>query len=307
MPSLSQTDPGPLFAFRFARMKRSLPVLLLLVAFVCSSCKFSEDKKAGQTSPQPAAGAEAKPSGRVAIKGSDAMRALAAKLVKGYGADPSAVQGGGSSSGLTALQDGSADIAAASRPATPEERSAIEARRGAPLVETPVAYDVVTIYVNTANPVMQLSLPQLAGIVNGSIKNWSQVGGPNAPIVLYGQGDAAGFTAYLGAGPLAPHPTRDYADARGVIAAVAADPAGIGYGSLVPTTQARTVWIQREAGGPAVAPAEKTVLDRSYPLSSRFYFYSAANASASTKAFLSWLRSAPAKKSIEGAGYVTGG
>jgi phosphate transport system substrate-binding protein len=288
-------------------MKRSLPTLLLLIAVVCSSCKFSEDKKAAKTPEQPAAGEGAKPSGRVAIKGSDAMKALTEKLVKGYRADGSAVQGGGSSGGFAALQDGSADIAAASRPASAEERAAIEARRGAPLVETPVAYDVVTIYVNAANPVVQLSLPQLAGIVNGSIKNWSQVGGPNAPIVLYGQGDAAGFTAYLGAAPLAPHPTRDYADARGVIAAVAADPAGIGYASLVPTTQARTVWIQREAGGIAVAPAEKTVLDRSYPLSSRFYFYSPANAAAPAKAFLSWLRSAPARKTIEGAGYVPGG
>ncbi|MCU1245831.1 MAG: Phosphate transporter, periplasmic phosphate-binding protein PstS [Acidobacteria bacterium] len=288
-------------------MKRSLPALLLLVAFVCSSCKFAEDKKARKTAEQPGVGAATKPSGHVAIKGSDAMKALTEKLVKGYGADGAAVQGGGSSIGFAALQDGSADIAAASRPASPEERAAIEAKRGAPLVETPVAYDVVTIYVNSANPVVQLSLPQLAGIVNGSIKNWNQAGGPNAPIVLYGQGDAAGFTAYLGAAPLAPHPARDYADARGVIAAVAADPAGIGYASLIPTTQARTVWIQREAGGIAVAPAEKTVLDRSYPLSSRFYFYSPANASAPTKAFLAWLRSAPARKTIESAGYVPGG
>jgi len=286
-------------------MKRHLLFLLLPVVLVCGSCRFSEDKHAAEKR-EAAAGEAAKSSARISIKGSDAMKALTQKLAKAYGAGNAAVEGGGSSSGFAALQNGSADIAAASRPVSPEERGAIEAQRRAPLVETPVAYDAVTIYVNHANPVVQLSLPQLAGIVNGSIKNWNQVGGPNAPIVLYGQGDAAGFTAYLGPEQLAPHPTRDYADARGVIAAVAADPNGIGYAALVPATQARTVWIQKTDGGTAVAPAEKSVLDRTYPLSSRFYFYSPANAADPVKKFLTWIRSAPAKKSIEDAGYVPG-
>jgi phosphate transport system substrate-binding protein len=40
------------------------------------------------------------------------------------------------------------------------------------------------VYVNADNPVKELSLEQLEKIFTGKIKNWQEVGGPNAPIVV---------------------------------------------------------------------------------------------------------------------------
>ena len=236
------------------------------------------------------------------------MKSLATSLGSAYHAAHKnttvTVDGGGSASGFTALADGTADLAQSSRSIAPEERAAVEAKRQTQVTETPVAFETVAIYVNPANPVQQLSLKQIAAIVGGTTKNWKDVGGPSAPIVLYGQKETNGFTSFLGAGQITPQPQSDFADAKGTIAAVAGDPNGFGYARFVPTTQAHIVWVQAANGGNAIAPSTKTVLDRSYPLSSRLYVYTVANAPEPVKQFVAWTKSAGAKKVLEDAGYV---
>jgi phosphate transport system substrate-binding protein len=265
--------------------RRAIALLLAALAMAC----VQEDRKQ-----QPAKAAKSSESGRIAIAGSEAMRHLGAQLAAAYGKKHSGVKidvaGGGTSGGIAALASGSADIAQASRPLTPEERATIEQRRGAKVEEIPLAYDAVAIYVNDANPVQQLSLRQLAALVSGTAKSWKEVGGPNAPVTLYGEADANGFTSLIGVAQ-APQPQRDFAEPRGAIAAAAADPNGLAWAHLVPQGRARVVWIQRADGGIAVAPAEKTVLDHTYPLSGRLYWYKLATAPSVLNDFVAWTRS----------------
>lgn len=271
------------------------------IALLFTSClKISEDKKpAGEQASAPAATAGSGPKTKVAVRGSEAMRRLTSSLAKAYGKLDADVQGGGTSAGFAALANNSAQIAQASRPASPEERAA----GGGTLVETPLAFDAVTIYVHPSNPVSELSIQQLAAIVTGKTTNWRDVGGPNAPITVYGEADASGFTGYLGIPDAPPAPQRDYADARGVVGAVAADPNGIGYAALIPTTGARFIWVRR-ADGVSVAPSGKSVRDRSYPLSGRLYLYTRADAPEAVKQFVAWCRGPEGKKALEDAGYV---
>jgi phosphate transport system substrate-binding protein len=85
-------------------------------------------------------------------------------------------QAQGSETGIAAIQSGSADLAAISRPLTPQEQ-------GAGLVAVPAATDAIALVVGVANPFGEgLTQQQVVGIFQGQITNWSEMGGPNKPI-----------------------------------------------------------------------------------------------------------------------------
>ncbi|MGC9504903.1 substrate-binding domain-containing protein [Baaleninema sp.] len=82
----------------------------------------------------------------------------------------------GTENGLQALSNGQADIAAISRPLTPQEQN-----QG--LAAIPVANDAIALVVGVGNPFGQgLSRQQAVSIFTGQISNWSQIGGPDKPI-----------------------------------------------------------------------------------------------------------------------------
>jgi phosphate transport system substrate-binding protein len=82
----------------------------------------------------------------------------------------------GSSQGIQGLLGGNVDVAAASRPLTPQEQA-----QG--LEAMPVALDKIAVVVGVNNSFNGgLTPDQVKGIFQGQITNWSQVGGPNALI-----------------------------------------------------------------------------------------------------------------------------
>ena len=87
-----------------------------------------------------------------------------------------ATSAAGSSQGIRDLLAGNIDVAASSRPLTPQEQA-----QG--LEAMPVAIDKIAIVVGVNNPFNKgLSSNQVKGIFQGQITNWSQVGGPNSLI-----------------------------------------------------------------------------------------------------------------------------
>jgi phosphate transport system substrate-binding protein len=83
----------------------------------------------------------------------------------------------GSGKGIEALIAGKVSVAGASRPIKPAEKAA-------GVLGTVIGYDAVAVFVNKENPVKDLSKEQLKGIFTGKIKNWKEVGGKDAPIVV---------------------------------------------------------------------------------------------------------------------------
>lgn len=82
----------------------------------------------------------------------------------------------GSDKGILDLLTGKIDIAAISRPLTPEEQS-----QG--LMAVPMMKDAIAIVVGTNNPFRKgLTQAQVMGIFQGKITNWSEVGGKNIPL-----------------------------------------------------------------------------------------------------------------------------
>src|SRR4051794_3846778 len=115
------------------------------------------------------------------IKGSDT---LGAKLVPQLSEEFKAqhpdttfnIAAEGSTTGIAAIIDGTAQIGMASRPTKPEEVAAAKAK-GVTFKETIVAYDGIAVIVNSANPVKSLTKKQVEQIFTGDVRDWSAVGG----------------------------------------------------------------------------------------------------------------------------------
>jgi phosphate transport system substrate-binding protein len=97
----------------------------------------------------------------------------------------------GSSNGIEALKNGSVDIAASSRPLTPEESNA-------GLKSVPIVPDQIALVVGKDNAFRgSVSTSQVMGIFTGQITNWSEVGGANAPIRVINRPPVSGtYTSF---------------------------------------------------------------------------------------------------------------
>ena len=95
------------------------------------------------------------------------------------------VQGVGSSAGVKSIADGTADIGMTSRELKDSEQNE-------DFVITTMAYDGIAIVVNPSNGVTDLTSEQVKGIFEGTITNWSEVGGIDKPIIVVSREDGSG-------------------------------------------------------------------------------------------------------------------
>ncbi len=145
-----------------------------------------------------AAGAEAK-GVKITIVGSTTVAEPMEELVALYKEegcpDNIEVQGNGSSAGIKAGIDKTADIGMASRELSDEEKSA-------GLTETIIAHDGIAVVVNPKNTVSDLTTEQIKDIFEGKITNWSEVGGADQAIVVIareaGSGTRGAFEEIVG-------------------------------------------------------------------------------------------------------------
>jgi phosphate transport system substrate-binding protein len=117
----------------------------------------------------------------ITISGSTSVARLMDVLAEDYNATHPdtyiAVQGVGSTAGITLIKKRVADIAMSSRYLTEQELDKN-------LVVQLLAYDGLAIVVNLANPVKNLTREQVYKIYKGEITNWKQVGGNDRRIAV---------------------------------------------------------------------------------------------------------------------------
>lgn len=236
-------------------------------------------------------------------KGSDTMVLLAQKWAEEFGkAHPNVlvqVTGGGSGTGISALINGTTEIANASRPMKEEEKEQIRQKHGVDPVEFSVAKDGITIYINPENPVEQLTIEQLRGIYSGTIKNWKEVGGNDEKIILYGRENSSGTYDFfkehvLDKGDFATE-TSTLSGTAAVVGAVTEDKAGIGYGGAAYSTGVKVVKLIGE-NGQAMEPTLENVTSGAYPLSRDLHFYLLHEPTGEIKEFIDWVLSDEGQK-----------
>ena len=118
---------------------------------------------------------------KLVIKGSDTLGAkLVPQLAEQFKAqNPGTtfdIAAEGSTTGIAAIIDGTAQIGMSSRRAKPAEVGA-GSGKGVNMKPTIVAYDGIAVIVNSANPLKSLTKKQVEQIFTGDVTDWSAVGG----------------------------------------------------------------------------------------------------------------------------------
>ena len=263
-------------------MKKIISLLTVAMLLVCAFTGCGGNKEA------------------VATDGSTSMNKVIVALGEAFEADTGITvtyNATGSGAGIQAVQEGRCDIGLSSRDLKDEEKT-----NG--LEGTTLAYDGIAIIVNPNNPVSDLDIKTIAKIYTGEIKNWKEVGGNDAEIVLIGReagsGTRDGFESITD--------TEDKCQCRqeltstgDVITTVASNPGAIGYASLASvkdTVKALTV------GG--VAPSEETIKDGSYVVQRPFVLVTQKDAklTESAQKFFDYITSEAANEIISSAGVV---
>ncbi len=203
----------------------------------------------------------------------------------------------GSGTGITAVSEDRCDIGLSSRALKDTEKES-------GLTETVLAYDGIAIIVNPQNPVADLEVETVAKIYTGEIKNWSEVGGNDAEIVLIGReagsGTRDGFESITGTKEKCVY-RQELTSTGDVITTVAQNPDAIGYASLASVKDSVKAL---KIGG--VTPSEKTIKDGSYVIQRPFVLVTKTDKKLSKTAqkFFDWALSAEANDIITAAGAV---
>jgi phosphate transport system substrate-binding protein len=247
---------------------------------------------------------------KITVKGSDTMVILARKWAEIYMKNnPNVsiqVTGGGSGVGLSALINGSTDIANSSRPIKRSEMDKLKSRYNTLGVEIPCAKDGITIFLNESNPINELTLQQLSDIYSGRVTNWKDVGGSNEDIKLYGRENSSGTYVYFKDNVI----KADYAAScqtlpgtAAVVNAVKKDKNGIGYGGAAYAVGIKHCKVKKDANSQGYEPTAENIKKNVYPISRYLYMYLKSRPTGAMKQYIDWIISAEGQKIVTDIGY----
>lgn len=248
----------------------------------------------------------------ITVKGSDTLVVLAQRWAEAYMAKHTDVKiqvtGGGTGTGFAALQNQTTDICNASRKIKPAESIACVKAFGKRPTEHIICLDGLAVYVSEANKVKELSLEQIEGIFTGRIKNWKEVGGADAPIIVYSRENSSGtyefFKEHVLKGKDFGASVQNMQGTAVLLQAVAKEANGIGYGGIAYGAGAKHLSIKKDATSPGVEPTEANVLSGAYPIWRNLYLYlNPALEKDAIANYIQWIKSDEGQKLVNDVGY----
>jgi phosphate transport system substrate-binding protein len=245
---------------------------------------------------------------KLVIKGSDTLGAkLVPQLAEEYKARNPGVSfeiaAEGSTTGIAAIIDGTAQIGMSSRRAKTTEMSLAQAK-GVNMKPTIVAYDGIAVVVNAGNPIATLTKRQVEQIFAGDITDWSAVGGTPGTISIYTRNTSSG--TYSDFKDLAMN-RRDYASSsqkmagnEQIVAEVGKNPNGIGYCGLAYITDPGIKVLS--IGGEL--PSKASVLAKKYPYARPTFYYTNGDPVGEAAKFVDFTLSDEGQKIVGKVGFV---
>jgi phosphate transport system substrate-binding protein len=245
---------------------------------------------------------------RLVIKGSDTLGAkLVPQLAEHFKAEHPGttfdIAAEGSTTGIAAIIDGTAEIGMSSRRAKSSEVGTA-ASKGKNMKPTIVAYDGIAVIVNSGNPVKSLTKKQVEQIFTGDVQDWSGVGGSGGKISIYTRNTSSG--TYSDFKELAMK-KRDYAGGsqkmagnEQIAAEVGKNKNGIGYVGMAYT----------KAGGirplpiDGTAPSVSSVQNHSYAYWRPTFYYTNGEPNGLAKQFLDFTVGSAGQKIVAQVGFV---
>lgn len=246
---------------------------------------------------------------KITIRGSNTIgEELAPRLIAEYKKDHANVsfdlEFKGTGYGLGALMGGYCDIAGASKPVGKEQQEIAQIRQ-VQFKEYILGSYAVAVLANAANPVSNLTSNQVQSLFTGKIHNWKEVGGPDAPVHLYGRdpvsGTHVGFKELAMANQDYGQPIQLFTNYPAIADAIAKDPGGIGYVGLDLTQHAGTKAVSIDG----VTPGAANVNAKKYPYARTLRFYTdAGKEPAPARDFISFVLSASGQTVLTQMGYA---
>jgi phosphate transport system substrate-binding protein len=209
----------------------------------------------------------------------------------------------GSTTGIAAITDGTAQIGMSSRRAKVTEVSAAAAK-GVTMKPTIVAYDGMAVIVHRNNPVKELTKAQVAKIFTGDVTDWSEVGGTPGRISVYTRNTSSG--TYSDWKELAMK-KREYAASsqklagnEQIVSEVSNNPNGIGYVGLAYIKEPGIQVVAIEGHNPTKAE----VLAKSYPYARPTFYYTNGEPSGEAAKFVEFTLGEEGQKIVEKVGFI---
>jgi phosphate transport system substrate-binding protein len=285
-------------------MKKNYTIIALALVFATvTSCGSGQQKETTEKTVSKTI---------ITLKGSDTVLPLGQKEAEEFMKKDSTasitVVGGGSGVGITALTDGTTDIAMASRDLkTDEKLKFTEMKKD--IEQKTIAFDALSVIVHPENKIDKLTREQLEKIYTGEITNWKEVGGANEKIVAYSRESSSGTFEFFKEHVMS---KKNYATtvlsmpATGaIVQSVSQTKGAIGYiGLAYETKEVKSIAVSYDQGKTFVAPSVAAAKDKSYPISRPLYYmYDKTNA-AKVKAFVDYALSPEGQKIVAEIGYV---
>src|SRR5438046_7939097 len=245
---------------------------------------------------------------KLVIKGSDTLGAkLVPQLADQFKASNLGttfdIAAEGSTTGIAAIIDGTAQIGMSSRRAKQSEIGAASAK-SVHMKPTIVAYDGIAVIVNSANPIKSLTKKQVEQIFTGEVADWSAAGGSGGKISVYTRNTSSG--TYSDFKELAMK-KRDYAGGsqkmagnEQIAAEVGKNANGVGYVGLA-YTKASGIKVVSIDG---VLPSAQTVHGKTYPYARPTFYYTNGEPTGLAKQFLDFTISGVGQKIAAQVGFV---
>ena len=244
---------------------------------------------------------------KVVIKGSTTVLPITQKAAEEYRKQNKVsitIEGSGSGNGIKALIDGTCDIANSSREMKEKELNTAK-EKGISVKEITVAIDMIVPVINPANPVKNLSMDQLKGIYDGSIKNWKQVGGKDENIVVISRDTSSGtYEIWHEKVMKKTDVAKDallQASNGAIVSAIAGNPKAvgyIGYGYIDNSVKPVTV--------SGIEPTLENGKSGKFPVSRKLYMYvDEKKISGESRKFIDYLLSPDGQKLVKEAGFIS--
>ena len=246
------------------------------------------------------------------IKGSDTVLPLSQKVAENYmKANPSqtvTVTGGGSGVGISALIEGTTDIAQSSRKIKFDEKQKIQ-ESGKTVKEVILAYDALAVVVNPGNKVQNLTREQLEGIFTGKITNWKEVGGDDLKIIPYSRETSSGTYEFFKESVLK---NKNYKSgimsmpATGaIVQSISQTKGAIGYVGLAYLNKdVKSIQVSYDKGKTFVAPSVVTAKNGTYPIVRPLYYYYVTKSEKLVRPFIDYILSATGQKTVTEIGFI---
>jgi phosphate transport system substrate-binding protein len=249
---------------------------------------------------------------KLKIKGSDTVLPLtqmeAEQYMKTNKSASIMVTGGGSGVGLAALENGTTDIAQASRSLKMDEKLKLK-DKGKAFKEVIIAYDALAVIVHPSNKVAQLTREQLEGIYTGKITNWKQVGGTDMKIVVYSRETSSGTYEFFKEHVMG---NKNFAGSAllmpatgAIVQSVSQTKGAIGYVGLAYLEKTiKPIKVSYNQGKTFVAPSVTAAKNKSYPISRPLYYYYLTSVEKTVSPFVKFVLSPAGQQLVLKTGYV---